>query len=579
MIRIAVATGVARWVVASTLIAITAGLAGPADAAQRRSREAAEPPPPPPTLSGPARLAVVSIARQRVTLYDAEGNTVRGPISSGSVSNDTPIGVYSILQKKVEHTSNRFDDAQMPHMQRITWSGVALHAGVLPGYPASHGCIRLNPDFAERIFDMTNLGMRVVISRNDIRPANINHPLLFQPKQLGAPEARLEKIAFTDNDLPLMPNVQNWSARQSEQDRLKGIAAEKNAAAREATEYAETFKPALDDAMAQQKKIAKPLKNALAAKAAAQKQIERAEKSLATATKPKVIEAATAAKAKAQEALAKAEAKLKPIQEEADKLAADVAAAKAAFDKAEAAKVAAVDAAKEADRKLLPVSVFVSRATQRLYIRQGHNPVADFPVTILNPDQAIGTHVFTALGYTQDGNAARWNVVSLAAFDDPNNVDETSLYRKKRSREIDEVIPTTDTAAAAAALDRIVIPADLRERFSEYVWPGSSLIISDEPAHKKETNNFTDFVVLLKGYPQGGILRRPDPPPAVRYYDDGDFGGFFFFGSRPQPPRYVDRYGRVVRDPRYRDERYYRDDPRRYPPARARSNAPRWSFW
>ena len=95
---------------------------------------------------------------------------------------DTPVGVYSVLQKEVDHTSNIYDDAKMPFMQRITWSGVALHAGALPGYPASHGCIRLPLSFAEKIFDKTNLGLRVVISRDDVAPALIEHAALFQPK-------------------------------------------------------------------------------------------------------------------------------------------------------------------------------------------------------------------------------------------------------------------------------------------------------------------------------------------------------------------------------------------------------------
>src|SRR5262249_32817814 len=89
--------------------------------------------------------------------------------------------IYSVLQKKVEHHSNLYDDASMPHMQRITWSGIALHAGVLPGFPASHGCIRMPPGFAEQIFEVTKLGMRVVVMRDDISPIGFSHPLMFSP--------------------------------------------------------------------------------------------------------------------------------------------------------------------------------------------------------------------------------------------------------------------------------------------------------------------------------------------------------------------------------------------------------------
>ena len=101
---------------------------------------------------------------------------MQGPISSGATPNDTPPGIYAILQKNREHYSNRYDDARMPFMQRITWTGMALHGGVLPGYPASHGCIRLREDFANNLFDVTKLGMRVIVSRNNMAPSPISHP-------------------------------------------------------------------------------------------------------------------------------------------------------------------------------------------------------------------------------------------------------------------------------------------------------------------------------------------------------------------------------------------------------------------
>src|SRR6516164_2455299 len=75
-----------------------------------------------------------------------------------------------------------YDDAYMPHMQRLTWSGIALHGGPLPGYPASHGCIRMPYEFAERLFDVTKLGMRVIVAPTNVAPVAINHPNLFQPK-------------------------------------------------------------------------------------------------------------------------------------------------------------------------------------------------------------------------------------------------------------------------------------------------------------------------------------------------------------------------------------------------------------
>jgi len=107
--------------------------------------------------AGTPVMAVVALAEQRVTIYDISGKILRASVSTGQTGYETPVGIYSVLQKEAEHYSNLYDDASMPFMQRITWSGIALHAGVLPGYPASHGCIRLPYTFAEELFDLTKV--------------------------------------------------------------------------------------------------------------------------------------------------------------------------------------------------------------------------------------------------------------------------------------------------------------------------------------------------------------------------------------------------------------------------------------
>src|SRR5712672_1250065 len=127
-------------------------------------------------------MAIVSLRDQRITVYDAKGWILRAPVSSGTKGRETPAGIFSVIQKVEDHYSNLYDDAYMPHMQRITWSGIALHGGPLPGYPASHGCIRLPYDFAARLFDLTRLGMRVIVAPTDVTPIEIAHPALFMPK-------------------------------------------------------------------------------------------------------------------------------------------------------------------------------------------------------------------------------------------------------------------------------------------------------------------------------------------------------------------------------------------------------------
>src|SRR5262249_58580649 len=121
------------------------------------------------------------LAEQRVTIYSAKGKIMESPVSSGQTGLETPAGIYSIVQKEEDHHSNIYEDGSMPFMERITWTGIALHGGVLPGYPASHGCVRMPEQFAQRIFGLTDIGMRVVVVRNDIAPAEISHPVLFKP--------------------------------------------------------------------------------------------------------------------------------------------------------------------------------------------------------------------------------------------------------------------------------------------------------------------------------------------------------------------------------------------------------------
>jgi hypothetical protein len=135
-------------------------------------------------------LIAISIAKQELTLFDDGVAIARSPISTGTPSHPTPTGVFSVIQKARFHRSNLYSAAPMPFMQRITWSGVALHGGVLPGYPASHGCIRLPSDFAVRLWSTTKLGARVIISHGTMMPTDIEHTKLLAlkaPKAMPSP--------------------------------------------------------------------------------------------------------------------------------------------------------------------------------------------------------------------------------------------------------------------------------------------------------------------------------------------------------------------------------------------------------
>ena len=130
-------------------------------------------------------LLVVNLASQRAVLFRNGVPIAASTVSTGREGYETPTGVFTILQKRKEHYSNIYDNAPMPNMQRLTWGGVALHAGNLPGYPASHGCIRLPMGFSELLFDATALGMTVVITDVPTAPAAAEAPGVAVPPTVG----------------------------------------------------------------------------------------------------------------------------------------------------------------------------------------------------------------------------------------------------------------------------------------------------------------------------------------------------------------------------------------------------------
>jgi lipoprotein-anchoring transpeptidase ErfK/SrfK len=162
----------------------------------RREREAKREAEQPQRIEGQLQI-VISLPQQRLTLY-ANGQKVESaPVSTGQLGHPTPKGIFNIIQKARFHHSNIYSGAPMPFMQRITWSGIALHAGHLPGYPASHGCIRLPHSFAQYLFGVTKLGVRVVIASEDVVPQEIQHPTLAALKlKTGDPVKVIRNAIF-----------------------------------------------------------------------------------------------------------------------------------------------------------------------------------------------------------------------------------------------------------------------------------------------------------------------------------------------------------------------------------------------
>lgn len=121
-------------------------------------------------------LIIVSIPDQLLHVYRNGIRIAASTVSTGKPGHATPTGVFKILQKDKHHRSSTYSNAPMPNMNRLTWSGIALHAGQLPGYPASHGCVRLPLQFSEMLFGITKLGMTVVLADNQSQPASVVHP-------------------------------------------------------------------------------------------------------------------------------------------------------------------------------------------------------------------------------------------------------------------------------------------------------------------------------------------------------------------------------------------------------------------
>ena len=178
-----VALAFATWM---GVLALLLAIAAPAEA--KKKRKPVEKPVEDLVLNSPNReplTLVISLTDQELDLYQGTTLIISSRVSTGMSGYETKPGVFSILQKKRHHHSNMFSNAPMPWMQRLTRSGTALHAGVVPNYPASHGCIRLPFSFAPKLYKVTAIGGNVVIAQNRPVPKLIEHPNLFQPNQLS----------------------------------------------------------------------------------------------------------------------------------------------------------------------------------------------------------------------------------------------------------------------------------------------------------------------------------------------------------------------------------------------------------
>jgi len=472
---------------------------------QRESNEKAEVKKP----AGPM-FAVVSLADQHVSFYDANGLWARSGVSTGVPGHPTPTGIFTILEKERWHRSNIYSGAPMPFMQRLAWTGVAMHEGAVhEGHTASHGCIRMHADFARQLYTVTNIGQRVIVASQDVTPADIAHAHLPKPKMLMAPiEAAVEKpvagrnkaiepVALDTQALPPSPAAKLVNPAEFAQT-MKAAAAAKAASAVKAKKTAIAL---LESKTAEARLAARDLDAAEDTFRRAQDEVADATRAAAKAQGEEAIQKAAESKTAAEGKLAAAEARLRDARDTKTAKEEDALLAQSAVRDAEAAAEdaaeAATRAAKQAARRLEPLSMFISRKTGRLYVRQATEHLFDIPVSIRDPQRPLGTHLFVATRPGEDGASLRW--VSLTP---PAAVEvKVGPRMSRRDRRIsveDEAEPSPAyPETASGALDRIEIPEEAAQRISELLWTGATLIISDVEM-SGEGRFAMDFMILSR---------------------------------------------------------------------------------
>ncbi len=412
-----------------------------------------------------ALVAVASLKSQTMTVWGDGGAVLQTRISTGQPGYSTPSGIFSVIQKNRYHESNIYSGAPMPFMQRITWSGIALHAGVVPNYPASHGCIRLPHDVAQQLFGMTRMGMRVIVAATDTEPYAIDSVQLPQPYLMPTTEMTA-LVATVRGEASVTTEVDGVATRtfnpHEVATRLKAeaISASRRKAltAREALAFAGVKAAEANAAVAD-------VRSRRADLAVAQAE---ARSNATVADTSQTVDRA-AAKIAADQRLVEAQQFYSiAVAEEAVKTPLSFTAARAARE-AERAADDAPDQVKEIGRRLEPVSIFVSLKERSVFVRQGFEAVLESSVDIADIDTPIGTHTFTAMAASEDGAKLRWLGVTMP----------------------------TQEASAQAALDRVTLPDHVRSEIARRVWVGASLVISDQGV-SNETGRGTDFVVLMK---------------------------------------------------------------------------------
>lgn len=441
------------------------------------------------TASGPL-IVVASLAAQRMTVYDSTGPIMRAPISTGKAGHRTPTGVFSVIQKNRHHVSNIYSGAPMPYMQRITWSGIALHAGVLPGYPASAGCIRMPYPTAAKLFAMSKAGMRVIVAPTEPAAVAFSHRALPEPVMVAVPASGTVdrqadgvgtvRVAATDGAGVATRFLNPVQHAQAERVRARAH---------------------LADVIRQNQHLLDVAKRASAEAHAARAAVAPAEAAVEAADYEARGVAQTERapfEARAREAVRQAE---HARQTEAETSKAAFAAAVASREAEERIAVAE-EASRIAERGTEPIAVLISRREGKVLVRQGMVPLFEAPVEFKEPDRPLGTHVFQAMSADSASGRVGWVAITVpegvaqgvaqgvagAAAQDA--LENRGPVRRERGATLSSGVPSD----AHGALDRVIVAPEVMRRIAERLWINGSIIVSDHGLGR-ETGKGTDFIV------------------------------------------------------------------------------------
>ncbi|MDP9760383.1 MULTISPECIES: L,D-transpeptidase family protein [Agrobacterium] len=380
---------------------------------------------------------VVSKSDQSLALYENGEIVATSKVSTGKAGHETPSGIFSILEKRKYHESNIYSAAPMPFMQRLTWSGIALHEGKVPNYPASHGCVRLPSKFAQSLFGETRYGVHVIITDRPVSLRSVQHSALFEPRD----DADDGKLLLSDVEL----------------------------------------RPATFDA-------------ALGTVEVAVNEKTQAIKPMAKGKEPSPLRILITRRGE-REKVMDIQAVLTRLGFDAgapDGYTGEMTiSAVNAFKRWKGLKTTGPLLTDDFVAALYASAGEDHPPNGQIMVRQDFKPLFEAAIDIKDPEVALGTHFFEAVAVNRAAGTAEWNGVTLE-----NHLPAAA--RKRLGITVTEAPGGFDQLSAV--LGRLEIPAEIRSRIEKELSTGSSITVSDL-SHQMETGMGTDFITVTKEGP------------------------------------------------------------------------------